>query len=143
MKDSSVSFSHVQLYVDYVEDVSIYKEFEEKLNKFSSRNIDDPVVGKDFWKSITSEHGDLSTDLSFQPQRRDVVKQLLAGFGFRVTGARMPSSTVQTNTRTVLVTSHDPKGVQLIVSSLSRNPTCKKDEVHHFDAGKTGCISHE
>lgn len=141
--DPRVSFSHVQLYVDYVEDVSVYKELEEHLNHFSSRtapwNGNDRDAGRNFWTSIVgSNNNDSSENLPFESQNRDVVKQLLAGFGFRVTGARMPSSVVHTNTRSVLVTSRDPVGVQLIVTSLSTAcsaTNCEKDEFNHFDAG--------
>lgn len=112
--DVQVSFSHIHLYVDKVENISVYKELEDKLN----------------------DNVDSSQDV-FIPQSRDIVKQLLAGLGFRVTGARVPSDTVATNTRSVLVTSKDPEGVQFVVTTIDKHNSEKKDEYHHFDASKS------
>jgi 4-hydroxyphenylpyruvate dioxygenase-like putative hemolysin len=111
-----VSFSHVHLYVDQVEDVAVYKQLEDKLNK------GDVAVHND----ITQE------DVSFVAQNRDIVKQLLCGFGFRVTGARMNPTT--SNTQSVLVTSKDPNGVQFVVTSVNPDSTVERDEISLFDA---------
>lgn len=111
-----VSFSHIQLYVDCVENISVYKEMEDTLNG--------NMGGK--------SHAD---DDVFVPQGRDIVKQMLAGLGFRVTGARVPSDAVVTNTRSVLVTSKDPEGVQFVVTAIDKHHgSGKADEYRHFDA---------
>lgn len=113
--DVQVSFSHVHFYVDHVEDVDVYKQLEDKLNN----------------------GGDVTeNDTTFVPQNRDVVKQLLAGFGFRVTGARVDSD--MSNTKSVLVTSKDPQGVQFVVSALDPDSSVEQDDVRHFDASKWG-----
>ena len=109
--DVQISFSHIHLYVDQVENVSVYKELEDKLN----------------------DKAESSQDV-FIPHSRDIVKQLLAGLGFRVTGARVPSDTVLTNTRSVLVTSKDPEGVQFVITAIDQHNFEKKDEYRHFDA---------
>jgi hypothetical protein len=111
-----VSFSHIQLYVDCVENISVYKELEDTLNDNIGGNSHDGV---------------------FVPQNRDIVKQLLAGLGFCVTGARVPSDTVVTNTRSVLVTSKDPEGVQYVITAIDKHhDSGKTDEYRHFDASK-------
>ena len=116
--DVQLSFSHVHLYVDYVEDVAVYKTLEDKLN---------------------SGNASFGAGAPFVPQNRDVVKQLMAGFGFRITGARM--SCGATNTRSVLVTSKDPKGVQFVVTAMDPNSVVKQDEICHFDASEYSILS--
>ena len=114
-----VSFSHVHLYVDHVEDVAMYKQLEDKLNRGDVAVHDDNT----------------QEDVSFVAQNRDIVKQLLCGFGFRVTGARMNPTT--SNTQSVLVTSKDPNGVQFVVTSVNPDSTVERDEISLFDASKS------
>jgi 4-hydroxyphenylpyruvate dioxygenase-like putative hemolysin len=119
--------------VDQVQDLQIYKDFEDQLNQFS--NLVDPNASltekQALWQSLTSSQQPQPT---FVPQNRDVVKQLQASFGFRVTAARYnhhPQSHANTGkdgdddktrttvtTRSVLVTSPDPEGVQIVVTAL-------------------------
>lgn len=110
--DVQVSFSHVHLYVDHVEDIVVYKQLEDRLSCGGEaiNNNSKPFI----------------------PQGRDVVKQLLAGFGFRVTGARI--SRESSNTQSVLVTSKDPQGVQFVVTAVDPESSVEKDDVGHFDA---------
>jgi len=112
--DVQVSFSHVHLYVDHVEDIIVYKQLEDRLSCGGEaiNNNSKPFI----------------------PQGRDVVKQLLAGFGFRVTGARI--SRESSNTQSVLVTSKDPQGVQFVVTAVDPESSVEKDDVGHFDASK-------
>mmetsp|Transcript_404 Transcript_404/g.629 ORF Transcript_404/g.629 Transcript_404/m.629 type:complete len:706 (+) Transcript_404:471-2588(+) len=190
----TVSFSHVHLYVDSVDDVSEYKKLENCLNKFTAEvleksNIPAENVEKEeeqqksssssspgikrmeirkcreMWKSTiyannNGENGkgfpqEAEKGEDFISQNRDVVRQLLVGFGFRVTGARMniireeeegssPNDTTTTgningciNTRTVLVTSKDPVGVQIVVTALDQGSNLDDgvvDEYCHFNA---------
>eukprot|EP00978_Attheya_sp_CCMP212_P013561 scaffold34042_cov53-Attheya_sp.AAC.1 len=149
--DVSVSFSHVHLYVDRVDDMSIYKEFEQKLNMLSRRispcsESVDVESSRLVWESINPTRLGRSKTGFFETENRDVVKQLLAGFGFRVTGTRMREDSVsaKVNTRSVLVTSRDPRGVQFVVTALDDciSPVTVEngvtnvdtDEFFHFDA---------
>ena len=164
-RQETVAFSHVHLYVDKLEDLSVYKDLEAKLCQFSAQV--DPAASieakRRLWQSLDSSsnsHDDDDTAL-YVPQNRDVVKQLLASFGFRVTGARYhhhhhrgnsnhqqhgSSTTTSTNTRSVLVTSRDPEGVQIVVTALEQEDakeeeeeaatTAQEDDVRHFDASK-------
>ena len=116
--DIQVSFSHVHLYVDRVEDIAVYKELEDKLNNLRVSSS----------SSLPSQ--------PFVPQNRDIVKQLLAGLGFRVTGARVSCDNIATNTRSVLVTSKDPEGVQFVITAIDPSSSVKEDELLHFDASK-------
>jgi len=149
--DVSVSFSHVHLYVDRVDAMSVYKEFEQKLNMLSRRispcsESADVESSRLVWESINPTRFGGSKTGSFETENRDVVKQLLAGFGFRVTGTRMreDSASAKVNTRSVLVTSRDPRGVQFVVTALDDciSPVTIEngvtnvdtDEFFHFDA---------
>jgi hypothetical protein len=75
----------------------------------------------------------VDTTVPFTPHNRDVVEQLLAGFGFRVTALRFPGIAA-TNTRSVLVTSRDPQGVQILVTAMDPTSSVDKDPMRHFDA---------
>lgn len=112
-----VSFSHVHFYVDHVEDVNVYKQLEYSLH-----------IGKN--------DGIPHTETEFCPQNRDIIKQLVCGFGFRVTGVRRNTPTTDTNTRSVLVTSKDPKGVQFIITSIDSASHVPQDDMSHFDKSK-------
>ena len=136
----TVSFSHVHIYVDHLDDLKAYKDLEDRLNSFCQVNTSTSVVSR-AWHDPTTE----VPPTSFQPQRRDLVRQCLAGLGFRITGARYPShddedGTRASNTRSVLITSRDFEGVQFIVTAKAPETkngaaTLGKDYYQHFDAG--------
>lgn len=116
-----LSFSHVNIYVDHVEDLDVYKELERNLKTNNNK--------------ITNDE---SSSATFCSQNRDMVKQLLAGFGFCVTGVRMFSE--GGNTRSVLITSKDPHGVQFVVTAVDPNSTVETDlDYPHFDASTCPC----
>jgi hypothetical protein len=134
-----VSFSHVQLYVDKLEPVQAYKDLENSVRHFSDQLEHsgdlDTVEKSKLWQTNydTQEDGIHTT---FVPQNRDVIKQLIVGFGFRVTGFRFPAAANKANTRSILVTSKDPKGVQIVVSAVDPSQD-SSDDFDHFDAGTT------
>ena len=122
--DQDVSFAHVQLFVDKLEELHVYKVFEKNLNEFHSR-IENEESNERF--SVTVEghqhiwmevSGSSHAPTKFTPQNRDIVKQLMAGFGFRVTKAsRSSTHQCKAGTRSFLVTSRDPRGIQFIVTA--------------------------
>jgi hypothetical protein len=77
-----------------------------------------------------------SSSSEFVSHGRDVVKQLIAGFGFRVTGWHGTSYT-----NTVVVTSKDAHGIQIVVSALKDDDDRAvvdddgndSKKYHHFD----------
>ena len=129
-----ISYSHVHLYVDHLDDLAEYKALEHKLNTFCQKHnasTTNSTMLAHFW------HDEYGSNLPYQPQRRDIVKQWIVGLGFRITGARYPSDDDKTNTRSVLVTSSDFQGVQFVVTATAdttRNTT--EDSYEHFDAGR-------
>ena len=161
-----ISFSHVHIYADSVDSLDTYKQLETQCNEFSSKCIQsdnnddsdrlDLAKCRKMWKSITNSSSksgnststtDTSYDINkeeseeeFVTQNRDVIKQLIAGFGFRVTATRMAGDEgVHSNTRTALVTSADPCGVQILVTCIDESEDSEavtEDEYSHFDACK-------
>jgi len=103
----SVSFSHVHLYVDALESVQKYKDLEGKINQFHDNKKDATVLFAP------------QNDGEFVAQNRDVVKQLICGLNFRVTGRSDDWSSEREGTDSVLVTTVDPKGVQIVVTAKS------------------------
>jgi hypothetical protein len=117
--DVTVSFSHFHLYVDKVDDLASYKSIENNLNDFhaSLATKTTPLSieeKKELWKTLLADDGTnhIGGIPEFKPQNRDVIRQLIAGLGFRVTGYAD-----RLLTRTVLVSSRDPDGVQIIISA--------------------------
>ena len=136
-----VSFSHVQLYVDAIEQLAVYKRLEHDVNELVSQiNPDDAdaVVEdedggykkldvakyRDLFRAIVAKssstkdsHADTENQPpEFVPQGRDVIKQLIAGLGFRITAHADVDGT-----KSVLLTTKDPNGVQIVVTALSGN----------------------
>lgn len=138
-----VSFSHVHFYVDHLDDLQTYKVLEDRLNCIYQVNTSTTALPRS-WHDPTPEVP-VTPPMLFQPQRRDLVRQCLVGLGFRITGARYPSydnenGTKASSTRSVLITSRDPDGVQFIVTAKAaeiENGTAAigKDHYQHFDAG--------
>lgn len=128
-----VSFSHIQLYTDRIGSIEEYKQLEDSLNEFDKcASLTEISEQRKAWKLL--ESGSL-TEQDFVSQNRDVVKQLLVGFGFRVTGHRFPNKREMTNTRSLLVTSRDPNGVQIVVTAIDASEDQPADSYFHFDAG--------
>ena len=139
-----VSFSHVHLYVDQLDELKNYKELEKKLNDFADKceskdiSVDEKRAT---WSSIV---GESKTTDEFVAHGRDVVKQLLTGLAFRITAARYngmitneKSGPINTNTRSVLLTSTDPNGVQIVVTAIDKDRDANtSDSVFHFDADR-------
>ena len=137
-----IRFSHVHLYVDRVCELNTYKEFENSLTLFQEKydemttgegengvegrgDLSSVDVGRKLWQSINNV--DNNTE-EFASHGRDIVKQLIAGFGFRVTGCHATS-----HTNTVVVTSKDPNGIQIVVSAMKRGDE-NNNTVHEEDA---------
>jgi hypothetical protein len=127
-----LSFSHLHLFVDHLESLDVYQRLEAKLNHFhdvsSGRKLEDK---RKLWALLSG-----SETKPFVPQKQDVVKQLMTGFGFRVTGYRFPSKKNHANTESVLVTSKDPNGVQILVTAAVDGDGAadnETDEFVHFD----------
>jgi len=162
----SVSFSHVHLYADELDDLDAYKALEGRLNEFAAAvakrsNDDDAPLSiaerRRIWESVVAENSAETSSSAkgaadspsplpappsspsfFAPHGRDVVKQLLSGLGFRVTAARYDDGhneggavAAGDGTRTVLVTSRDPDGVQILVTAKNPARQGQGQQRHH------------
>lgn len=83
---------------------------------------------KQIWRSLLSKSfAKLQEEDYLINNNRDVIRQLIVGFGFRVTAIRENQTIANNNNnnhaiRTVLLSSCDPKGVQILVTAmLSKN----------------------
>ncbi|KAL3906825.1 MAG: hypothetical protein SGILL_009119, partial [Bacillariaceae sp.] len=130
---AQVKFSHVQLYVSRLDSLAAYKTVEQNLQEFSKRLDSHQEMGLDemrqLWQSITHTNG---FEMEFLPQNRDIIKQMLTGFGMRVTGVHHGSGT-----RSFLVTTKDLGGVQVVVTAKNDSEvetSTEGQEFQHFQA---------
>jgi len=182
LHDLQVSFSHVQMYVDSMEPLSVYKQLEDVLNLFHDQDTSQWDVEKKtlLWKSLIDpvpSKGDSSNTIEYvsspssrlveahvSPNRsRDLIQQLLIGFGFRITGCHGMEDhqqqqqqgggdrvlTTKSTTHSLLITSKDPLGVQIVITAASSLPQpdnkqgeekeavmYNNSEYTHFDVGR-------
>lgn len=108
MPSPTVSFSHIELYVDRIEEISVYKDLERKVNLFCAQ-VDDNFSMEEKQK-LWSRY----PIAEFMPQNRDIVQQLIVGLQFRVT---------RVSDHSLLVTSKDVTGVQFLITKASENAT--------------------
>ena len=155
-----IRFSHVQLYVDRVAPLAEYKALESSLNEFHRASFSardeaatggtaDVDGGRRLWNSLRDSstssnetNEETSPSFPFATHGRDVVRQLLSGFDFRVTGVGPEGH----GTDSVLVASGDPRGVRIVVTSAEASADeeeggCEETKggggrYLHFDAGE-------
>jgi 4-hydroxyphenylpyruvate dioxygenase-like putative hemolysin len=165
-----IQFSHIQLYVDTVHPIDEYKILEASITKFQElfpmhdgNGFLDTSQGTQLWRSMISEEDEMRKEKEedatkveggggtvvlplFTTHGRDVVKQLIAGFDFRITGCYPPplssdddNNVSRCGTRSVLVASNDPNGIRILVTSLTdkakeeNNFGVKDERYRHFD----------
>jgi len=159
-----VSFSHVQLYVDSLGGVRSYKKLENDVNRLNAERLEldtgstcgdasiDVQLCRRLYRSIVESDGSSANDdglddeqppQQFVPQNRDVVRQLIAGLGFRITAAHAATCTNDSRgTRSVLLTTRDSRGVQIVVSALTTSDDSDDDDdddgyMYGYDVGGT------
>ena len=169
----SLAFSHVHMYVDALDDIETYKKLEEQLNELSNEkgcslckggvvSPNQEILSNVYsiehqeklnvlhsaWLSITQAEdlANITENHLFATQKRDIVRQMIAGFGFRVIGARTPTLCFENDekdpcsTISMVVTSRDTQGVQFVVSAVAQESDRQtKDDsyaakYHHFDS---------
>jgi len=115
---NELQFHHVHLYVDKLDTLANYKILEDRLNRFGITSSDLLVGDRNTPENIEKAKG-IWKDLGGNPPTssrgasgRDVVRQLLVGPGFRVTG-----SADSDTTRSVRLTSRDCTGTKIIVTA--------------------------
>ena len=71
-EENAIAFAHIELHVDHLEDLSVYKDLERKVNAFASQ-IDNKASIADkeqAWSQITGS----TPGQPFVPQNRDIVQ---------------------------------------------------------------------
>jgi len=124
-----VSFSHVHLYVDSVKGLDEYKKLEGKLNEFCSISASpsgrggssvgcfgDIAAARASWEALGATHGHPCTGQrdpeQWNSSTQDIIEQMLVGLGWRITAV-----CERDDTRSLLVTSRDSAGVQVVVTA--------------------------
>jgi len=155
---TSVRFSHVHMYSDSLRPLEEYKKLEKKLCDFADNSSGvsgdgvDTAAGRKQWLALQGPHGDPVTGASdpstYSSSDQDVVEQLLVGGGFRIMGKHSGSAT-----RSLVVTSKDPNGVQFVITAHDKyklnelvtngEASGEGDAINHFDASHLARFARE
>jgi hypothetical protein len=120
-------YDHLQLFVDGLKPLVHYKAIEERLTSFAKlmphatvHGGRDTAAARQAWCKM----GTAADPEAFQVHGRDLVEQLLYGFGWRITAEHSGQGT-----RSLLLSTPDPAGVKFVI-------TCKQvdEEVDEEDA---------
>jgi len=132
-KDIEVRFSHIQIYADELLGIDEYKQFEADTTSIHEEECFDRADASAGSPTSRDRQTWDVTPPKFVSSRRDVVKQLIAAFGFRVTGCYPGTGSAPSCTNSVLVTSSDPRGIQVLVTAQDANAQRDSEEKYlHF-----------
>jgi len=110
-----IQYDHLQFFVDALKPLAHYKAIEERLTSFAKllpHARRDIAAARKAWCKM----GSASDPEAFQVHGRDLVEQLLYGFGWRITAEHSGLGT-----RSLLLSTPDPAGVKFVI-------TCKQVE---------------
>jgi len=111
---SACKFDTLQFFVDELQPLSHYKAIEERLNQFatlvpfSKGSRWDVAAAREAWLKM----GPSADPSTFQVHERDLVEQLLHGFGWRITGQHEG-----TETCSLLLSTVDPAGIRFVITA--------------------------
>ena len=114
----TIQYDHLQFFVDALKPLAHYKAIEERLTSFAkllphaTGERRDIASARKAWCKM----GSASDPEAFQVHGRDLVEQLLYGFGWRITAEHSGLET-----RSLLLSTPDPAGVRFVI-------TCKQVE---------------
>ena len=119
-------YDHLQFFVDGLKPLVHYKAIEERLTSFAKLMPHAAIQRRDTAASrkVWCKMGTAADPEAFQVHGRDLVEQLLYGFGWRITAEHSGLET-----RSLLLSTPDPAGVKFVI-------TCKQvdAEVDEEDA---------
>ena len=113
-------YDHLQFFVDDLRPLSHYKAIEDRLNEFARlvpRAEGAPVdiaAAREVWRKM----GDSADPNAFEVHGRDLVEQMLYGFGWRITGQHEGAET-----RSLLLSTPDTAGVRFVLTCNTRGGT--------------------
>eukprot|EP01065_Artemidia_motanka_P007933 TRINITY_DN1396_c0_g6_i1.p1 TRINITY_DN1396_c0_g6~~TRINITY_DN1396_c0_g6_i1.p1 ORF type:complete len:726 (+),score=337.87 TRINITY_DN1396_c0_g6_i1:66-2180(+) len=138
LRSLGVRFHHVQFFADAIHPTDTYKQVEGFLNDLAQKGSYDPfsggmrflppgalpervAQGRKEWCSIVP--GDFALDpAQYVPSGQDLVEQLIAGLGWRLTAEYNGTAT-----RSVLLSSSDARGVKFVVTTEKAGGQCYSD----------------
>jgi len=110
---SACHYDHLQFFVDSLQPLAHYKAIEARLNSFAKRMPcaggarSDVAAARAAW----CEMGAAADPSAFHPHGRDLVEQMLHGFGWRITGVHEGEAT-----RSLLLSTCDSSGARFVVT---------------------------
>ena len=112
MEGISVSFHHIQFYVDALQPLSEYKEHEKLfsgfVNEHEKQGRADLEAGRALFTRMIERTKLQAAPAEYSSLNQDLVKQLIGVLGFRVTGYNSNSGTTS-----MLLTTNDAGGTKI------------------------------
>jgi len=110
-------YDHLQFFVDELQPLAHYKAIEDRLNSFAQLvpRVEGSRLDVDAARNIWREVGGTADPGAFQVHGRDLVEQLLHGFGWRVTGAHSGAET-----RSLLLSTPDASGARFVITTRNQ-----------------------
>jgi len=133
----SVSFSHVQAYVDSLKPLKEYKLLERKLHAFAKDAPKGIELGRKKWLELSEIYDEpvvgIKDPAAWVGYGQDVVEQLLVGLGWRITGEY-----TGLNTTSLVVSSPATDGAKFVFTARNKKPSdgtlSAKSEPDHFSS---------
>ena len=116
----SCKYDHLQFFVDDLRPLSHYKAIEDRLNEFArlvpraEGAPGDIALAREVWRKM----GRSADPTEFGVHGRDLVEQMLYGFGWRITGQHEGPET-----RSLLLSTPDMAGVRFVLTCNTRGGT--------------------
>ena len=106
-------YDHLQFFVDNLKPLSHYKAVEARLNEFAERvpRTNGLPVDVAAAREVWCQMGGAADPEAFEVHGRDLVEQMLCGFGWRITGQHEGDET-----RSLLLSTVDPSGARFIIT---------------------------
>ena len=110
---TACQYDHLQLFVDRLQPIAHYKAIEDRLNEFARfvPRVEGSPAGLAAARKAWCKMGPSADPEAFQVDGRDLVEQMLYGFGWRITGHHEGAET-----RSLLLSTVDPSGVRFVIT---------------------------
>ena len=132
--DLACRYDHLQFFVDTLQPLSHYKAIEERLNEFAKAvptakgTPMDVAAAREAWCQM----GPSADPDAFEVHGRDLVEQMLYGFGWRITGQHEGHET-----RSLLLSTVDPSGARFVVTCARGEAALPSDGAEAGEAAAT------
>ncbi|KAK3253593.1 hypothetical protein CYMTET_37162 [Cymbomonas tetramitiformis] len=147
LKGDSLEFHSVHFYADELASLCDYKKLESQFNQFAENlegcDVPSLELGAQLYSKISGVGSTSLPDPSaYKSSGQDLVRQLISGLGFRITGAHQG---VKTST-VILTTRSRSEGVQFVITAPNKQPPAKvskfdAEDYKHFGIEDLNCFS--